>query len=244
MSYLRFAGYQFAGVVMRSVLVLWLAVWVSGCSAAGQAAVESVGTLASSFGSAATGYQTAQSTKKLNEANVQVALANAALTRQQAGELNLKQNQVEHERPVVVRILNKAAESEHDPMLQSVALWVASGGDPDYAFKFWLSHEEALATAPTPHPTLELPNHQPALQPKSAEARPRIAEAQPKLGEAQPKIGQAQPKIGEEQPNQSELIPKQALLAGAPESPPASLAPIVPPQALSNAQLPTVAPGP
>jgi hypothetical protein len=244
MSYLRLAGYQFAGVVMRSVLVLWLAVWVAGCSAAGQAAVESVGTLASSFGSAATGYQTAQSTKKLNEANDQVALANAALTRQQAGELNLKQNQVEHERPVVVRILNKAAETEHDPMLQSVALWVASGGDPDYAFKFWLSHEEALATAPTPHPTLELPNHQPALQPKIAEARPRIAEAQPKLGLAQPKIGVAQSKIGEEQPNQSELIPKQALLAGAPESPQASLAPIVPPQALSNAQLPTVAPGP
>src|SRR6266849_6589065 len=205
-----------SGGVMRSVLVLWLAVWVAGCSAAGQAAVESVGYLASSFGSAATGYQTAQSTKKLNEANVQVALANAALTHQQASELNLKQNQVEHERPVAVRILNKAAESEHDPMLQSVALWVASGGDPDYAFKFWLSHEEALATAPTPHPTLELPNHQPALQPK----------------------------LAEKQPKQAELIPKQATLAGAPESPQASSGPIVPPQALSNAQLPTGAPGP
>jgi hypothetical protein len=208
---------------MRSVLVLWLAVWVAGCSAAGQAAVESVGTLASSVGSAATGYQTAQSTKKLNEANVQVALANAALTRQQAGELNLKQNQVEHERPVVVQILNSAAKSEHDPMLQRVALWVAAGGDPDYAFKFWLSHEEALSTAPTSHPTLELPNQQPALQPKISEAQPRIAEVQPK---------------------QAELIPKQAPLAGAPESPQASSAPIVPPQTLSNAQLPTVAPGP
>ena len=215
---------------MRSVLVLWLAVWVAGCSAAGQAAVESVGTLASSFGSAATGYQTAQSTKKLNEANVQVALANAALTHQQASDLNLKQKQVEQERPVVVRILNKAAESEHDPMLQSVALWVAAGGDPDYAFKFWLSHEEALATPPTSHPTLELPNRQPALQPKLAEARPRIAEAEPKIGEAQPK--------------QTEVIPKQAPLVSAPESPQASPARIVPPQALSNAQLPTGAPGP
>ena len=230
MSYLHLAGYQFRGVVMRSVLVLWLAVWVAGCSAAGQAAVESVGSLASSFGSAATGYQTAQSTKKLNEANVQVALANAALTHQQASELNLKQNQVEHERPVVVRILNKAAESEHDPMLQSVALWVASGGDPDYAFKFWLSHEEALATAPTPHPTLELPNHQPALQPK--------------LAEMQPKLTETQRKLAEEEPKQAELIPKQATLAGAPESPQASSGPIVPPQALSNAQLPTGAPGP
>jgi hypothetical protein len=223
---------------MRSVLVLWLAVWVAGCSAAGQAAFQSVGSLASSVGSAATGYQTAQSTKKLNEANVQVALANATLTRQQASELNLKQNQVEHERPVVVRILNKAAETEHDPMLQSVALWVAAGGDPDYAFKFWLSHEEALATASTPHPTLELPNQQPALQPKIAEARPGIAQAQPKLG-------QAQPKIGEEKPKQTELIPKQAPLAGAPEFPQALSASIVPPpQALSDAQLPTVAPGP
>ena len=215
---------------MRSVLVLWLAVWVAGCSAAGQAAVESVGSLASSFGSAATGYQTAQSTKKLNEANVQVALANAALTHQQASELNLKQNQVEHERPVVVRILNKAAESERDPMLQSVALWVAAGGDPDYAFKFWLSHEEALATAPTSHPTLELPNHQPALQPK--------------LAEMQPKLTETQRKLAEEQPKQAELIPKQAPMASAPESPQASSAPIVPPQALSNAQLPTGAPGP
>ena len=223
---------------MRAVLVLSLAVWVAGCSAAGQAAVESVGSLASSFGSAATGYQTAQSTKKLNEANVQVALANAALTHQQASELNLKQNQVEHERPVVVRILNKTAESEHDPMLQSVAMWVAAGGDPDYAFKFWLSHEEALATAPTSHPTLELPNHQPALQPKLAEMQPKLTETQRKLAEAQPKIGEDQPKQAEE------LIPKQAPLAGAPESPQASSAPIVPPQALSNAQLPTVAPGP
>lgn len=215
---------------MRSVLVLWLAVWVAGCSAAGQAAVESVGTLASSFGSAATGYQTAQSTKKLNDANVQVALANAALTHQQASDLNLKQKQVEQERPVVVRILNKAAESEHDPMLQSVALWVAAGGDPDYAFKFWLSHEEALATAATPHPTLELPNHQPALQPKIAEMQPKLTEAQRKLAE--------------EQPKQAEVIPKQAPLAVVPESPQAASAPIVPPQALSNAQLPTGAPGP
>jgi hypothetical protein len=159
-----------------------------------------------------------------------VALANAALTHQQASELNLKQNQVEHERPVVVRILTKAAESEHDPMLQSVALWVASGGDPDYAFKFWLSHEEALATAPTSHPTLELPNHQPALQPK--------------LAEMQPKLTETQRKLAEEQPRQAELIPKQAPLAGAPESPQASSVPIVPPQALSNAQLSTVAPGP
>jgi hypothetical protein len=222
---------------MRSVLVLCLAVWVAGCSAAGQAAVESVGSLASSVGSAATGYQTAQSTKKLNEANVQVALANATLTRQQASDLSLKEKQVEQERPVVVRILNKAAETEHDPMLQSVALWVAAGGDPDYAFKFWLSHEEALATAPTPHPTLELPNHQPALQPK-------LTEMQPKLTETQRKLAEAQPKIGEDQPKQAELIPKQAPLAGAPESPQASSAPIVPPQALSNAQLPTGAPGP
>jgi hypothetical protein len=215
---------------MRSVLVLWLAVWVAGCSAAGEAAVESVGSLASSVGSAATGYQAAQSTKKLNEANVQVALANAALTRQQASDLSLKQKQVAQERPVVVRILNKAAESEHDPMLQSVALWVAAGGDPDYGFKFWLSHEEALATPPTSHPTLELPNQQPALQPKIAEAHPKIAEAQPKIEEAQPK--------------QAELISKQAPLAVVPESPPASSANTVPPPAFSNSQLPTGAPGP
>ena len=216
---------------MRSVLVLSLAVWVAGCSAAGEAAVQSVGTLASSFGSAASGYQTAQSTKKLNEANVQVALANAALTRQQASDLSLKQKQMEQERPVVVRILNKAAESEHDPMLQSVALWVAAGGDPDYGFKFWLSHEEALSMPPTSHPTLELPNQQPALQPKIAEARPSIAEAEPKNGEAQPKQG--------------EVIPKQTPLAGAPESPPASsVASTVPPLAVPHAQPPAVAPGP
>ena len=130
-----------------------------------------------------------------------------------------------------MRILNKAAASEHDPMLQSVALWVAAGGDPDYAFKFWLSHEEALATAPASHPTLELPNQQPALQPKLAREEPKVAEAQPK--------------IGEEQPKQAELIPKQAPLAGAPESPPASsAASTVPPLAIPHAQPPAVAPGP
>jgi ATP/maltotriose-dependent transcriptional regulator MalT len=156
---------------MRSVWVLWLAVWVAGCSAA---AVESVGTLANSIGSAATGYQTAQSTKKLNEANVEAALANAALTRQQASDLNTRQDEVERERPVVVRILNSAADSEHDPMLKNVALWVAAGGDPDYAFKYWLSHEETLS-APNSHPLLELPNQQPALQPKQPGPSPKQA---------------------------------------------------------------------
>src|SRR5260370_41701730 len=127
-------------------------------------------------------------------------------------------------------MLNKGRECEHDAMQKSVVLWGAAGGDPDYAFKFWLSHEEALATAPSPHPTLELPNHQPALQPK--------------LAEMQSKLTETQRKLAEEQPKQAELIPKQAPLAGAPESPQASSAPIVPPQAPSNAQLPTVAPGP
>jgi len=166
---------------MRSVLVLGLAVWVAGCSAAGQAAVESVGTLANSIGSAATGYQTAQSTKKLNEANIEVALASAALTRQQARDLNTKQNLVERERPVVVRILNSAADSEHDPRLENVALWVAAGGDPDYAFKYWLSHEDSISFQNS-HPLLELPTQQPVLQPKLAAAQPKQSEPSPKQG--------------------------------------------------------------
>jgi len=202
------------GWSMRSVAVVCLATWVAGCSAAGQAAVESVGTLANSIGSAATGYQTAQSTKKLNEANVEVALANAALTREQASDLSTRQNQVERERPVVVRILNSSADSEHDPMLNNVALWVAAGGDPDYAFKYWLSHEEALSAEPNSHPTLEVPNQQPALQPKLAEA----------------------------QPKQSEVIPKTAPPINALASSPTSSARIAPPVA-SGAQLPVVAPG-
>src|SRR5260370_41882935 len=100
-------------------------------------------------------------------------------------------------------------------MLRSVALGVAAGGDPDYAFKFWLSHEEALATAPTPHPTLELPNHQPALQPK--------------LAEMQPKLTDTQRELAEEQPIQADLMPKQAPLAGAPQTPDASTTPLLAP---------------
>jgi hypothetical protein len=96
------------------------------------------------------------------------------LTRQQASDLNTRQDQVERERPVVVRILNSAADSEHDPMLKNVALWVAAGGDPDYAFRYWLSHEETLS-APNSHPMLELPNQQPALQPKQSEPSPKQA---------------------------------------------------------------------
>jgi hypothetical protein len=202
---------------MRSVFLFLLAIGVAGCSAAGQAAVDSVGTLASSIGSAATGYQTAQGTKKLNEANAQVAFASASLTRQQAVDLSTKRMQVERERPVVVKILNSAADSEHDPMLRNVALWVGAGGDPDYGFKYWLSHEEAR-TVPNSHPTLELPTQQPALQPKISAAEPKqpaIIVRQPLTSAArQPLTSVPEPMAQASAPTPS--LSSAALLAVAP----------------------------
>ena len=201
---------------MRSVYFFLLAIGVAGCSAAGQAAVDSVGTLASSLGSAATGYQTAQTTKKLNEANAQVAFASASLTRQQAVDLSTKRMQVERERPVVVKILNDSADSERDPMLKSIALWVSAGGDPDYGFKYWLSHEEARAAVPNSHPTLELPTQQPALQPKVSVAQPK----QPALIARQPLASASDPHEASSQPVQASTPPPSlssaALLAVAP----------------------------
>jgi hypothetical protein len=201
---------------MRSVYFLLLAIGVAGCSAAGQAAVDSVGTLAGSLGSAATGYQTAQATKKLNEANAQVAFASASLTRQQVVDLSTKRMQVERERPVVVKILNDSADSEHDPMLKSVALWVGAGGDPDYGFKYWLSHEEARAGAPNSRPMLELPTQQPALQPKVSVAQPK----QPALIARQPLTTASNPLEASSQPLQASTpapsLSSAALLAVAP----------------------------
>jgi hypothetical protein len=229
--FLRANNSGFEGWDMRSVFVFLLAIGVAGCSAAGQAAVESVGSLASSFGSAATGYQSAQATKKLNEANAQVAFASAALTRQQAVDLSTKRMQVERERPVVVKILTSAGDSERDPMLKSIALWVSAGGDPDYGFKYWLSHEEALAAVPNSHPTLELPNQQPVLQPKVAEAAPK-----------QPALIARQPLTTASDPPQAPSDPPQASQVSSVRStltPP--LSSLTPP--LSSSALLGIAPG-
>jgi hypothetical protein len=43
---------------------------------------------------------------------------------------------------VVASILRKNAKLEHDPFLSDVALWVSSGGDRDYAFRYLITREQ------------------------------------------------------------------------------------------------------
>lgn len=99
--------------------------------------------IANSFGSAVTGLETAGSETRVNNAQVKLTLANAALVQNQVEDLELQRDHTAAERPIVVKILRERARQEHDPLLKEIALWVSAGGDPDYAFHYLMEHERA-----------------------------------------------------------------------------------------------------
>lgn len=136
-----------------SLAMLGMALAVSGCT---DAAVQSASGLASSLGSAVTGFETAGSQRRVNAAQVKLTLANAELVTNQALDLELHREGTAAERPVVVKILRKRAIQEHDPFLNDIALWVSAGGDPDYAFRYLMNRER---DQPVKHDTLVVPPH-------------------------------------------------------------------------------------
>jgi hypothetical protein len=138
-----------------SLAMLGMALVLSGCSAA---AVQGASGLATSVGSAVTGFETAGSQRRVNNAQVQLTLANAELVRNQALDLELQRDVTSGERPVVVEVLRKTAIEEHDPFLNDIALWVSAGGDPGYAFRYLMDRERERGQL-VKHDTLVVPPH-------------------------------------------------------------------------------------
>jgi hypothetical protein len=92
-------------------------------------------------GNLVTGLMAVRSTAELNRANEQLARAQAELTKQQALDLKNRREELKDERPVTVGILKDMAGAEHQPIFNDLALWVAAGGDPNYALNYALSHQ-------------------------------------------------------------------------------------------------------
>jgi hypothetical protein len=115
---------------------------LGGCSPAGQATMAEVGNLAGTV----PGFATIGSSGKVNDANAELARANARLAENQSLDLERNRDRVDKERPVVAKILFETAGREHDQVLADLARWVEAGGDPDYAFKYMLTHTDNKAT--------------------------------------------------------------------------------------------------
>jgi hypothetical protein len=97
-------------------------------------------------GDVVTGLMALRSTKELNHANGQLAKAQAQLTMQQAIDLKIKRDKLKEERPTTVGILEDMAQAENQPILDDLALWVAAGGDPNYALNYALTHQGPLTS--------------------------------------------------------------------------------------------------
>ncbi len=138
-----------------SLAMLGITLVLSGCSAA---AVQGASGLATSVESAVTGFETASSQTRVNDAQVQLTLANAELVRNQALDLELQRDVTAAERPVVVEVLRKTAIEENDPFLNRIALWVSAGGDPSYAFRYLMDRERDRGQS-VKHDTLVVPPH-------------------------------------------------------------------------------------
>ncbi|HUY20040.1 MAG TPA: hypothetical protein VMV15_12510 [Candidatus Binataceae bacterium] len=119
-------------------------------------AMQSASGLAGTIGSGITGFEGVGEQRQMDAAQVQLTLANAALVRIRTEDLRVKREQIKSQRAVVVSILRRDASAEHDPFLEDVALWVAAGGDPDYAFRYLIKHEQ-IRLAQEQRPTLILP---------------------------------------------------------------------------------------
>jgi len=121
------------------------AMLLSGCapSSFGTAAgLQGIASAVESIGSAATGFKSNQSAVELNGANRDLAEAQAASMRGQNEETALDRERLNRERVVTAKLLREMSGTYHDPILVTLAEWVSAGGDPDFAFKYALSHVE------------------------------------------------------------------------------------------------------
>lgn len=119
-----------------------LAFVTSGCAAgfASPTGLTSVATALEEVGSAATGFKSTESAAQLNDANKELVEAQAAMTQTQVNENQAEHKRLAEERVVTAKLLKSMSNSYHDPVLLTLAEWVEAGGDPDFAFKYALSH--------------------------------------------------------------------------------------------------------
>jgi hypothetical protein len=100
-------------------------------------------------GSVVNGFIMAKSTVALNRANEHLSRAQAQLAMQQAIDLEIKRRSLKEERVATTGILRDMAAAKHQPLFADLAQWVAAGGDPDYALKYALNHQNPAALSPT-----------------------------------------------------------------------------------------------
>ena len=122
---------------------------VPGCFAAAlplaSPALEGASSVAGTAGSTATGYFSSQSQIDLNNASIDLIKAQARLMKAQTEDLRAKRRQIDSERAATVGILRDTAQARGDPTLANLAIWVAAGGDPAYAFKYMLKQDAGPA---------------------------------------------------------------------------------------------------
>ena len=134
------------GNALRQVPFLSIALIFFGCSLGGEAALQSVSGLAGAIGTGFNGLASANESRRMDSAQMQLTLANAALVRDQVEDRRLSRDKIKSERCIVVKILRTDAGEQHDPFLNDVALWVSAGGDPDYAFRYLMDREQARSS--------------------------------------------------------------------------------------------------
>jgi hypothetical protein len=130
------------------IAIFLLAPLIQGCFAAAAAplaspALAGATSVAGTAGSTATGYFASQSQIDLNNANIAMIEAQTRLMKAQAEDLRAKRRQLISERAATVGILRDTALARNDPRLANLAIWVAAGGDPNYAFKYMLTQPAA-----------------------------------------------------------------------------------------------------
>lgn len=124
---------------MRQQIVCAIAILcMSGCAPAALLPAQAAAGLVQSVDTTATTLFTGESSVRLNGANLQLAQAQTRLTLSKAAASALEEERLARERVVTAHLLNEMSHTYHDPLLETLAQWVAGGGDPDFAFKYAL----------------------------------------------------------------------------------------------------------
>ena len=132
--------------MLKSAVAI-MGLFLSGCFAAlplvAAPAVEGATSMAGTAGSTASGVTGTQSMVELNNANIEYIKAQTHLLDAQTRTEDEKRTSMLSERATTVGILRDTAKARHDPMLETLAMWVEEGGDPDYAMKYMLHPKDA-----------------------------------------------------------------------------------------------------
>ncbi|MGO9452883.1 MAG: hypothetical protein ACLQDV_17880 [Candidatus Binataceae bacterium] len=130
---------------MRTIIPLLLAasaLSLAGCFAPlASPAVEGASSIVGTTGSTGEGFITSQSTVEMNNANLHMAHLQADSMEDQLRDNETKRQDEMSARAATVGILRDQANAQHDPTLDDLAIWVAAGGEPEFAMKYMLDHE-------------------------------------------------------------------------------------------------------